>query len=107
MPFAMQAFDSSLPGEGNLEINICMLAKGDFVHIFSRAGATGRHKKKHGMLKESMAPTFCTNEMSDPGGTSAPLMLAFVTKLSFAKVKAVCVYPALRHQVGVRDGQIS
>ncbi len=41
------------------------------------------------------AGTFCTKEMSDPGGTSAPLMFALVTKLSFAKVKAVCVYPAV------------
>mmetsp|Transcript_14416 Transcript_14416/g.35251 ORF Transcript_14416/g.35251 Transcript_14416/m.35251 type:complete len:297 (-) Transcript_14416:64-954(-) len=36
---------------------------------------------------------FCTNEIRDPGGTSAPLMFALVTKLSFANVKAVCVYP--------------
>jgi len=35
--------------------------------------------------------TFCTKEISEPGGTSAPLMLALVTSDSFANEKAVCV----------------
>lgn len=33
--------------------------------------------------------TFCTKEMRDPGGTSAPLMLALVTSDSLANEKAV------------------